>query len=221
MGFQSTPSSRRATIHDMMIFAAMDFQSTPSSRRATVGGDHCYGICCTFNPRPPHGGRLALTLHASRSLNFQSTPSSRRATSGCRRLGLDKPPFNPRPPHGGRLLRPALKVVGQALSIHALLTEGDPGDQVEIHALGLSIHALLTEGDQPGGQEGLGQELSIHALLTEGDMSTTTPIASISAFNPRPPHGGRHTSPDRRDRPWPFNPRPPHGGRQANIYRIR
>ena len=100
--FQSTPSSRRATLfathfalrNPISIHALLaegdrqqprkggynrEFQSTPSSRRATA--------------------RLDGVLEA---LLFQSTPSSRRATDllGCK--PWEQGYFNPRPPRGGR-----------------------------------------------------------------------------------------------------------------------
>ena len=56
--FQSTPSARRATLHDLLKSALDKFQSTPSARRAThITGNN--------------------TKHL---IVFQSTPSARRAT---------------------------------------------------------------------------------------------------------------------------------------------
>ena len=102
------------------------FQSTPSSRRATVSLIDSASPSIDFNPRPPHGGRRSADRRFSLSPEFQSTPSSRRATPSTffyltpsliisihalltegdayniivRRYGTY---FNPRPPHGGRL----------------------------------------------------------------------------------------------------------------------
>ena len=107
------------------------FQSTPSSRRATMVHFIPFNSNSHFNPRPPHGGRptafwacfcasrfqstpssrRATVCQASQHWHlggFQSTPSSRRATvrmGGLPRQGID---FNPRPPHGGRRERFAL-----------------------------------------------------------------------------------------------------------------
>ena len=146
--FQSTPSSRRATIlagirHKMFT----GFQSTPSSRRATYIGldefledlisihalltegddENNYTLRqrANFNPRPPHGGRL---MHIQAGLNsgtFQSTPSSRRATQGFLRITRAALDFNPRPPHGGRPSSIPGFELTPGISIHALLTEGD------------------------------------------------------------------------------------------------
>ena len=61
VGFQSTPSARRATaLKDRIINREQEFQSTPSARRATVVVGNCH-------------------VHVEQ---FQSTPSARRATHG-------------------------------------------------------------------------------------------------------------------------------------------
>ena len=55
----------------------------------------------------------------------------------------------------------------------------------------LSIHALHGEGDQVDVRTIKGATLSIHALHGEGDSFAKNPRPSTSAFNPRPPRGGR------------------------------
>ena len=79
-----------------------------------------------------------------------------------------------------------------AISIHALLTEGDALMRRQKNLRGdISIHALLTEGDTIArGTYGKGT-ISIHALLTEGDGPAPRRYAGDTDFNPRPPHGGR------------------------------
>ena len=127
---------------------AQIFLSTPSARRAThpVGGVRAGES--DFYPRPPRGGRRALTeantsavtisIHALREEGdamssfglplialFLSTPSARRATlevRAVRRVGAD---FYPRPPRGGRQVCRAEAPAGQIISIHALREEGD------------------------------------------------------------------------------------------------
>ncbi len=106
------------------------FQSTPSTRRATGTARRPLAASCSFNPRPPRGGRLGTDSTPDWRWKFQSTPSTRRATSPLNDL---KPPtkfqstpstrratvpeiikgtadctrcFNPRPPRGGRLQWP-------------------------------------------------------------------------------------------------------------------
>ncbi len=241
------------------------FQSTPPTRRATTwlrstAGGHCVSIhaphtegdvlrfvtngplSLSFNPRPPHGGRLPGGANTNLKKLFQSTPPTRRATpdnvgdQGDSQVSIHAPhtegdtgerlgeatyqSFNPRPPHGGRLICTARRLAG-------------------------------------------GRQVSIHAPHTEGDQTAVCARARRSGFNPRPPHGGRRdrlaghhctvlfqsTPPTRRATSaaalvpraelvsihaphtegdgetaailranQSFNPRPPHGGRQDNIF---
>ena len=101
--FQSTLSSRRATAdmpkHD---YDRHPFQSTLSSRRATTRVALPWFTVTDFNPRSPHGERLANSVADAATIRFQSTLSSRRAT--IRLLEADQ---------------------GIDISIHALLTESD------------------------------------------------------------------------------------------------
>ena len=108
-------------------WSRLGFQPTPSSRRATNAYSSFFCILINFNPRPPRGGRRTpyrsrhgiqqISTHAllaegdarspaclSLPSKFQPTPSSRRATC-CSPAGSDsfRPHFNPRPPRGGRL----------------------------------------------------------------------------------------------------------------------
>ena len=90
--------------------------------------------------------------------------------------------------------RPARGTFRQTISIHALREEGDladlPDEQREYI---ISIHALREEGD----------DLSREVFVDELD------------FYPRPPRGGRRSSPPPGHR-WSryFYPRPPRGGRR-------
>ncbi len=101
------------------------FQSTPSTRRATGTARRPLAASCSFNPRPPRGGRLGTDSTPDWRWKFQSTPSTRRATSPLNDL---KPPTKfqstpstrratPQGIHGRRRRR---------VSIHALHAEGDP-----------------------------------------------------------------------------------------------
>ena len=123
-----------------------------------------------FNPRPPRGGRQfrgALGLQFQGS--FQPTPSSRRATS-----------------------QQAVGKWERGISTHALLAEGDVG-QNDVHGLIhdfnprpprggrltekqkraiasiISTHALLAEGDNTSCVLSVQDVISTHALLAEGD----------------------------------------------------
>ena len=64
------------------------------------------------------------------------------------------------------------------------------------HLLGqkISIHALLTESDSLSGGGIVHVGISIHALLTESDSVTDNNYKIICNFNPRSPHGERRTS---------------------------
>ena len=57
--------------------------------------------------------------------------------------------------------------------------------------------------------------ISIHALREEGDRFSSSWLAVIRYFYPRPPRGGRPTDQARRRPPCDFYPRPPRGGRQS------
>ena len=80
--FQSTLSSRRATPTISPLSTPWTkFQSTLSSRRATWSKYSCTFVMSNFNPRSPHGERLAYAEAGKDAAEvFQSTLSSRRAT---------------------------------------------------------------------------------------------------------------------------------------------
>ena len=124
--FQSTPSARRATKHQLskssrrhISIHALREEGDRKNRCAAASG------CKNFNPRPPRGGRLCfdvcikffflISIHALREEGdvicfywcvahhrFQSTPSARRAT------GMSLPTS-----------------LALRISIHALREEGD------------------------------------------------------------------------------------------------
>ena len=101
------------------------FLSTPSARRATglirrgvqLGvisihalreeGDAASGLRQSalwyFYPRPPRGGRLAMSVGFIPARIFLSTPSARRATGRSLKSYSTSSDFYPRPPRGGRL----------------------------------------------------------------------------------------------------------------------
>ena len=130
------------------------------------GGDYFY-------PRPPCGGRRAALAVPWILSIFLSTPSLRRATLQTTRTGMEV----------------------YAISIHALLAEGDISQSRPIFWAVLflstpslrratccvlwadgggfiSIHALLAEGDAAGARGIHGIPISIHALLAEGDLES-------------------------------------------------
>ena len=145
--FLSTPSARRATERALNNHADNQFLSTPSARRATGSGlspdpsevisihalreegdavDFGGGkVECDFYPRPPRGGRQAVSI-ANSNLIVISIHALREEGDRTilQRHGHEKP-----------------------ISIHALREEGDPPDD-GLHRGGrISIHALREEGD--------------------------------------------------------------------------
>ena len=154
-----------------------------------------------------------------RCARFLSTPSSRRATipivselkTGFEFLST---------PSSRRATHPCLSILGKrAISIHALLAEGD----CLRHSCGLhrkiSIHALREEGDVTGCK-----------LACRVKVFLSTPSARRATkhkkhhrftkmnFYPRPPRGGRHEKPIAGSNERNFYPRPPRGGRLIDFY---
>ena len=153
---------------------AHQFLSTPSARRATRTGAQGYQLCAisihalreegdfltttskcptpNFYPRPPRGGRHALSQANMGAQQFLSTPSARRATgwwyqmpdsikflstpSARRATCPDSSPptsrrdFYPRPPRGGRPFLLTYCATYAYISIHALREEGDTSQTV-------------------------------------------------------------------------------------------
>ena len=88
---------------DEITLDADSFQSTPSVGRATYARGYHLRCPYHFNPRPPWGGRLLISLlEMTVSAPFQSTPSVGRAT-----------------------LSDAMDEATVQISIHALRGEGD------------------------------------------------------------------------------------------------
>ena len=171
VGFQSTPSARRATaLKDRIINREQEFQSTPSARRATRL--HRRGLLCLlhFNPRPPRGGRPALQVSHNGFTKFQSTPSARRATRMLAQM-LDPTIFQSTP--SARRATGALhpEKTGEVISIHALREEGDCWWCIPRSWPSTNFNPRPPRGGrpEPGKQ----------------------PNAEQCNFNPRPPRGGR------------------------------
>ncbi len=233
--FQSTPSARRATVD------ALDLHHI---RRVSIHalrteGDVRYRVrelrrrC--FNPRPPHGGRPLGWSEQCKDGTFQSTPSARRATARKAFYQFTSFEFQSTPSARRATLAAPMAITQMPVSIHALRTEGDLDDGVDLHpnafqstpsarratrrypqfvpAWVVSIHALRTEGDSRAASKWWISHVSIHALRTEGDQEDTREGGAAHCFNPRPPHGGRHTDRGTVLATELFQSRPPHGGR--------
>ena len=148
-----------------------------------------------FYPRPPRGGRLRLVITYSGLYDFY-----------------------PRPPRGGRHQQTGSSVGCTVISIHALREEGDAFSAGASCFCAISIHALREEGDLPGlfltllillflstpsarratlsqGRFLAEESISIHALREEGDRVRSSQHRAAQNFYPRPPRGGRRTTP--------------------------
>ena len=145
-----------------------------------------------FNPRSPHGERLLvnwiwdsrgwISIHA---LLTESDPPTE---------GTDYPPsdFNPRSPHGERRADlPAGQYNWSNFNPRSPHGERPGLDRRRQDGQAISIHALLTESDLCQSCRKLFQDISIHALLTESDTAPGSSPARNPYFNPRSPHGER------------------------------
>ena len=171
-----------------------------------------------FYPRPPRGGRPCSYSRITKGVLFLSTPSARRATSGPLNERSNRIYFYPRPPRGGRPVLFMELLVILHISIHALREEGDAFSAGASCFCAISIHALREEGDLPGlfltllillflstpsarratlsqGRFLAEESISIHALREEGDRVRSSQHRAAQNFYPRPPRGGRRTTP--------------------------
>ena len=173
------------------------------------------GSSC-FNPRAPHGARLQQLIDLVTQLGFQSTRPARGATST--RRGFLRPRavsiHAPRTGRDGHLpryqgachqfqsTRPARGATKakrdyrphRGVSIHAPRTGRDLFLDASCTLTIVSIHAPRTGRDPR--RRGLEHHprVSIHAPRTGRDITTAASRASATGFNPRAPHGARHSA---------------------------
>ena len=196
--FQSTLSSRRATVLLINCIPLRQFQSTLSSRRATglrpgkrVQTQH-------FNPRSPHGERHPICGYISikKLISIHALLTESDYCRSSRRRGPHY--FNPRSPHGERL-KPAripmrLVIFQSTLSSRrATFCGGCCASWISANFNPRSPH-----GERPVlfAREGTLVDISIHALLTESDLRLLWDISIVKMnFNPRSPHGERRYEP--------------------------
>ena len=172
-----------------------EFLSTPSGWRATGDRAIADSRLADFYPRPPGGGRPAISclLMVLANYFYPRPPGGgrpRASRSSCTRRWN----FYPRPPGGGRLLVAPLHRAAAEISIHALRVEGDTldncsctahlrflstpsgwratqtGNVTGTHTHWISIHALRVEGDKKPARLQCTCRISIHALRVEGDI---------------------------------------------------
>ena len=168
--FQSTHSLRSATVSDYALIHYI-----PVSIHALLA--ECD---CVIQPRYP--------LH----LRFQSTHSLRSATVSYNPGIHCTSGFNPRTPCGVRLARLFCIVIGNVVSIHALLAECDaPSISIPIGIVGFNPRTPC--GVRPVTPAGEVEtiKVSIHALLAECDLRHGFCPRQWRGFNPRTPCGVR------------------------------
>ena len=124
--FLSTPSARRATcrLRQRQDWETNFYPRPPRGGRQAVSPPSAT-MLQNFYPRPPRGGRPVHSPSWGRVAEFLSTPSARRATAPLFLQPKGSRHFYPRPPRGGRLRRDRHGRHGIMISIHALREEGD------------------------------------------------------------------------------------------------
>ena len=179
---------------------------------------NAFWICAkNFNPRSPHGERQTGSENHLRDTTFQSTLPARGATganvgnmrtskkfqstlpargatrsSGSPRHSARN--FNPRSPHGERPEYDALTDEQRSISIHAPRTGSDDRHcRPRRPACPISIHAPRTGSDGHLNRVGLRLLISIHAPRTGSDGAGQRRHSQGADFNPRSPHGERHS----------------------------
>ena len=102
--FQSTPSAWRETICCQLISTVnSQFQSTPSAWRETTSPRDIRNGKPYFNPLPPHGGRLIISVRFDGSISISIHSLRMEGDDAMDSEMLTYIHFNPLPPHGGRL----------------------------------------------------------------------------------------------------------------------
>ena len=198
-----------------------EFQSTLPARGATAGDDLTPPDECHFNPRSPHGERLAQGYQINPTTIFQSTLPARGATLSKLIVG-PAPEFQSTLPARGATTA-KLKMLDSELFQSTLPARG----ATRALNVGLAVGSI-----------------SIHAPRTGSDRCRrrTTPLPQY--FNPRSPHGERRLQRDYHGaldlisihaprtgsddcyysyatRKLYFNPRSPHGERRNAAARCR
>ena len=122
-----------------------------------------------FNPRSPHGERLAVLAVQADTRRFQSTLPARGATWRCWEKEPTREDFNPRSPHGERQtitnFQKSLDVFQSTLPARGATTASNP--------------------------QRSGENISIHAPRTGSDKAGSKFFSRKHYFNPRSPHGER------------------------------
>ena len=145
-----------------------------------------------FNPRSPHGERRLHSTLTRTLILFQSTLPARGAT--VRRQPLRRVlRISIHAPRTGSDDNEDLRTPHSKISIHAPRT-GSDGKKMSINDVDvISIHAPRTGSDWLQICSPPLDAISIHAPRTGSDTSTSADTSDTTDFNPRSPHGERHT----------------------------
>ena len=100
--FLSTPSARRATDYETVLFKTLGISIHALREEGDAVRPVHDTVSCHFYPRPPRGGRHSDEFKGITDAKFLSTPSARRATFQTDRVCSPVQYFYPRPPRGGR-----------------------------------------------------------------------------------------------------------------------
>ena len=148
-----------------------EFQSTLPARGATRISAGLLSSAQNFNPRSPHGERLATYWETLKESTFQSTLPARGATTQL-----------------------FLASCVDFISIHAPRTGSDTQLFLASCVDFISIHAPRT-GSDCGRQvpDGRVATISIHAPRTGSDAQDGDTLYTVPHFNPRSPHGERRS----------------------------
>ena len=168
MRFQSTLPARGATLSRIHCARIIHFNPrSPHGERLAYST--CFSLTPYFNPRSPHGERrwAAYSIVERTYFNPRSPHGERQGDGKNRDLSFH---FNPRSPHGERRLcrPPFMPKDGQFQS--TLPARGATSDSVEqMASWEISIHAPRTGSDTGGHAGSPRRHISIHAPRTGSD----------------------------------------------------
>ena len=158
-----------------------------------------------FYPRPPRGGRLAVPGVGADPLRISIHALREEGDFAFSTISTMSSYFYPRPPRGGRPASDLGPWPPDPISIHALREEGDT---YFYSTSTRNVKFLSTPSARRAtvlircitGVVGI----SIHALREEGDPPVEPKSLIHFYFYPRPPRGGRRTTPPRSNTPSGF-----------------
>ena len=188
-----------ATYFAMQI-ASDVFQSTLPARGATPPDTIIIAQGIYISIHAPRTGSDALALSSTLGEDrFQSTLPARGATSTLTSSRWRRKNFNPRSPHGERRTQTATSERGKRF-------------QSTLPARGATLHVHC---------QAVLPSISIHAPRTGSDGCRHRRKRQDIDFNPRSPHGERHSPPWLSPGKVNFNPRSPHGERPSTVITLR